>query len=519
MNSEELEQSLRTEFESYLKGVLAGIKQDVSEFQKNFEAEFEKHKAQLDESIKSLSARFDSDPEFDRGFSESVVEHLRLARDEGATITANAIGAAEKLRDESAPVASHDLIRDAIEDITSQNSQSAILKSLVEQAGNFAAHGAFFIVKRDHFVGWKALGTDSNLDDGAVREVHFSMSADTVLSVAATSLSMREAAFGEHADDKLFLESLGFGSPDRMYAIPLIARGRGVAVLYADHGSSGGNVDTDALRTLVRVAGLTVELLAALNEARAQQDSVTPSPEEAQPISETSVTTPAVETTTETAAGTEPVEYYGAVSYDDAEIREHASDPSISEGEAAVEEVSYFEPQIEPETNSSAGDDDRSRDFAFSTVDDDDKQEVDQTEPAEEYALNGNGGSAVKAAEAPVNVASEVATSSRYSNRNVDLPIEVSEGERVDHTKARRFARLLVSEIKLYNEQKVAQGREAKNLYDRLREEIDRSREMYEKRVEPRVAAKFDYFHYELVNGLADGSDDSLGRSYPGSSL
>ena len=42
MNSEELEVSLRTEFESYLKGVLAGIRQDVSDFQKNFEAEFDK---------------------------------------------------------------------------------------------------------------------------------------------------------------------------------------------------------------------------------------------------------------------------------------------------------------------------------------------------------------------------------------------------------------------------------------------------------------------------------------------
>ena len=36
------------------------------------------------------------------------------------------------------------------------------------------------------------------------------------------------------------------------------------------------------------------------------------------------------------------------------------------------------------------------------------------------------------------------------------------------HRKAQRFARLLVDEIKLYNQAKVAEGRRNKDLYDRL---------------------------------------------------
>ncbi len=48
-----------------------------------------------------------------------------------------------------------------------------------------------------------------------------------------------------------------------MVAVPLIARGRGVAVLYADPGEDDGMLNVDALETLVRVAGLTVELLAS----------------------------------------------------------------------------------------------------------------------------------------------------------------------------------------------------------------------------------------------------------------
>ena len=84
------------------------------------------------------------------------------------------------------------------------------------------------------------------------------------------------------------------------------------------------------------------------------------------------------------------------------------------------------------------------------------------------------------------------------------------------HNDARRFARLLVSEIKLYNEQKVAEGRRGGDLYDRLKEDIDRSRQMYEKRVTPNVASMFDYFYDELVSTLAEGDPSKLGSDCPG---
>jgi hypothetical protein len=87
------------------------------------------------------------------------------------------------------------------------------------------------------------------------------------------------------------------------------------------------------------------------------------------------------------------------------------------------------------------------------------------------------------------------------------------------HNDARRFARLLVSEIKLYNEQKVAEGRRSGDLYDRLKEDIDRSRQMYEKRVTPSVAARFDYFYDELVSTLAEGDSSKLGSDHPGPSV
>ena len=83
------------------------------------------------------------------------------------------------------------------------------------------------------------------------------------------------------------------------------------------------------------------------------------------------------------------------------------------------------------------------------------------------------------------------------------------------HTDARRFARLLVSEIKLYNEQKVIDGRRNSDLYERLKEDIDRSRQMYDKRITGVVAGRFDYFYEELVNTLAEGDPSKLGANFP----
>jgi hypothetical protein len=79
------------------------------------------------------------------------------------------------------------------------------------------------------------------------------------------------------------------------------------------------------------------------------------------------------------------------------------------------------------------------------------------------------------------------------------------------HDEARRFARLLVSEIKLYNESKVDQGRKNKDLYERLKEDIDRSRQMYDERISEDVRKTSNYFYDELVRILADGDAGSLG--------
>jgi hypothetical protein len=79
------------------------------------------------------------------------------------------------------------------------------------------------------------------------------------------------------------------------------------------------------------------------------------------------------------------------------------------------------------------------------------------------------------------------------------------------HKDAYRFARLLAAEIELYHEVEVYEGRKNADLYQRMKEQIDRNREIYERRISPAVAAKSNYFYEELVNTLAEGDASKLG--------
>ncbi len=583
MNIEELELSLRSEFEGQLNSVVARLRQDVADFQEKFQAEFQKHREQMDRSIDELATRLPESYPLESAFKSTITEHLRLARDEGAQIAATAFGEAEKLKTGSTFTngeAKYDLVRDAINDITARRSQAAILSALVEHAARFAPRGAFFIVKNDNFVGWKAFGANSVTEE-AVRGIRFTTKCHSTLSEAVGLLSTVSTNFGAYADDHNFLEPLGFGQPAEMYAVPLSARGRGVAVLYADKDSEGNALNVEALETLVRVAGLTVELLAAqsakpqtetaekpaysaderaashqpvpdaveavsevetaeaaetVEEIReyetapveAEQISEPGSPEVAEGIREEMV--PAVEyefeTTastheTETAAPTYEVETTSGYEFGSTATYEPVEEPAsrVESVETSSEPAVYEVVEETPSVN----------DFEFVSNNSYDasaagkpvESEIPHVEfAAEEVSVASNGNGYVHVPEPVAEVAQNLqAVKPRLSDRNVDLPIEVADEERKLHNDARRFARLLVSEIKLYNEQSVAEGREHHDLYDRLREAIDRSREMYEKRVKPAVASKFDYFHYELVNGLAEGDAKKLGGNYPGETV
>jgi hypothetical protein len=86
---------------------------------------------------------------------------------------------------------------------------------------------------------------------------------------------------------------------------------------------------------------------------------------------------------------------------------------------------------------------------------------------------------------------------------------------RKQHEDAKRFARLLISEIKLYNEAKVQQGRKQQGVYELLKDDIERSRQLYFERVSSSIRDSTNYFNEELVRILAEGDESALGQ-HPG---
>jgi len=99
----------------------------------------------------------------------------------------------------------------------------------------------------------------------------------------------------------------------------------------------------------------------------------------------------------------------------------------------------------------------------------------------------------------------------KYITRKMTASAPNAAAEKLDD---QRFAHLLVTELKLYNQLTVEAGLENKDLYDRLRGEIDRARRMYDQRVGARVGVHGDYFHEALVKDLAGGDISNLGTDY-----
>jgi hypothetical protein len=458
--SGQLEESLRHEIESYIEGRLSGIKQEIAELQ-----------SQLNESLSRLLDR-QGDVQLDGAVASSILEHLRAAHEAGIDLAVSESSRAKASSDMA-------IVKAAISEINEQETQASILKILVNRAAAFAPRVAFFVIKGEQGIGWRARGFEGTVGDNAIHQMSFPIAANTAIGYAAKSRTSWSGGPGSHSEDHMILNRLGDEPPARIVAVPLVVRNRTVAALYADSGSLDSEaINLEAIETLVRVSGMAVELLAGRTAPVQQVAAPQPAPAE--------------EAAAEEAAAEEP-QGYEQPSY--APTAEYDEITPVVEESAPATEVTEFEPQPEPQ----------------------------QVEPQPEFqpeswaeAQPESQPEAGPAVETPA----PAATPRRRYGADVELPVEVSsEEERRLHSDARRFARLLVSEIKLYNEQKVTEGRSQGDLYPRLREYIDRSREMYDKRVKPEVAQRYDYFHHELVNTLAEGDEAKLGNAYPGATV
>ena len=81
-----------------------------------------------------------------------------------------------------------------------------------------------------------------------------------------------------------------------------------------------------------------------------------------------------------------------------------------------------------------------------------------------------------------------------------------------DPQRAQRLARTVVSDVMLYNTERVRAGIEADDLFDRLRPELDEARAFFERRIDPEVAAKSNAFDLALVDVLVFRSSSVRSR-------
>jgi hypothetical protein len=402
-------------------------------------------------------------------------------------------------------------VKAAVQAIERGRSQVDVLNSLLEQCLDFGSRAALLILRGETFSGWKGVGFSAaggndemvkrfNAAPGLIPELDRVLREERVVSWDGANLSTR----------------LGVAASEVAVLVPMVIKDKVAAAVYVDAvGEGNAKFDQAAIELLVFTTGLLVDTLSIRKKIPSPSLSgegasdavdrtttsgpafaaapVTPGPAPQAPAPAPPVAPPPpapapapvadIPVPTRTDAGT--------VAINAAQLREMM----------AAQRPNFNVPSAE---DFGGGGTATPQATQGGTV-----RVPSQPPPA-------------PPAPEPPRAAAPAATPSlggedRPSTQYIP-PANLSRGaaappteDTKKHDEARRFARLLVSEIKLYNESKVEQGRKNNDLYERLKEDIDRSRQMYDERIADEVRKVSNYFYDELVRILADGRADALG--------
>ena len=337
-----------------------------------------------------------------------------------------------------------------------------VLTSLVNQSAKQVDRVAMFIIKGPNAVGWYAKGFDSN---EAVKQIQIPLTNDTIFKTVAgdrAPVLFNPATTGQTAASLQRMGVLGSAG----IVAPMVLRDKLAAVLYCDTTGPMSDPQAAFIDSLVRFATKTTDLLSFVPRtpgAKPPAPVVGVSAGSAMPAAAPQPPRPAARPPSAPAA---PAEAGGTVMFSPAQAS------SIQQTATAPPPTAAPPPPAAAPKADGAG----TVMFTASQMDQM-RQQMSQMKPAAPPA-------------APA----------------------LSPEETKAHDDAKRFARLIVSEIKLYNEAKVTEGRKAKDLYGRLKEDIERGRQMYHDRISPSLKNTTNYFHDELVRLLAGGDATALGQ-------
>ena len=332
-----------------------------------------------------------------------------------------------------------------IEATRQPGSQKEILNALLEAASDLLPRSVLFILRADTLTAWAVRSGVGHAEGAEARGTHLTLPARGDHLPARAVAAAATAVAGSEGPGFVITERLGGAAPAHAIAVPILVRGRIVALLYGDTGAGRGALAEPALEVLGRLAGLVLESLAAGRRPR---------------------TSPAGDSAT---AGRMRVEVGAATTGATRRFESAGSIPPDPIHPAAGGDFWDDAPPSEPPGTGLAT--------------------LAPPEDAEMQALLGD------------------LDGMRHGAGDGGLSPE----EQRLHADARRFASLLISEILLYNEEAVIQGRRHRDLGRRLSKEIDKSRQAYASRLPGHLRAASRYFEEELVRVLAEGDASAIG--------
>ena len=472
--------------------------------------------------------------------AKSTVQSARPTDAEEVLPLAEVEALVAELRSETEGPVSAGISLDNLRTLDAARSQSELLRSLLPILSDHVGRAVVLVIRDGVISAWSGIGFADGeklrtWHGGVAASANFQRLVETSKPLSITPKS--DPLLTEWLQDDVI--------PDEGVLFPISLRGKLMGIVYVDHyGSQPWNIE--AAQSLNAIACLLIDTLhhrstvptptlSEMATAEAAPESLVddevfqppPDPQVAAPAAEMPIEEPAapeimVDETSAPPAFEPPAQVEvepppAAAEFDPADIDgiefESVTEEDFKQPEAD-EEVSAIDYDFEPEP---AAPEPEAADAGFdpsATVKIDATEGISSPETPPPADV-----SPPTAAEPPMpeEGPSVIELEAPPPVRPIEPPPEPAAGaaaageEDARQEEARRFARLLVSEIKLYNEDEVERGRVEKNIGARLKEDIDRSREMYEKRIPADVRQGHDYFRDELVRILADGDADALG--------
>ncbi len=352
----------------------------------------------------------------------------------------------------------------AVRNLVTATAPDQVLQALTQEASQLGVRAAIFDVRGKAAFGTAAHGFGPALTEKVLHGLIIPLNQDSPFKQVCETAGHVDATATTLKKNRNVLDKLKPGAKSPILLLPIRSGGTVSAIFYSDPGETGETLPVNALKILAEFGGAQIDRLIALSGGFAAEEAGEEAPEAEE------AEAPAAEVAPEEVHHLEPPVPAPPAEHPAVEAHAEAVEPPAPEPPPAPIPVAVEAPPAPP-----------------------------VVEPA------------VQEAPPPVSAAPPPAAA------GFDVS-QLSEADQKVHKDAKRFAKLLVSEIELYNKAKVADGRKNRDVYKRLKSDIDRSRQTFEKRFGKVLSKQVDYFHDELVKTLAANDPAVLGTEYPGPS-